>query len=71
MKAVEGCQEAVHPKTAVIAHLHELGHAKGRYRWTYRDGLDEKAKLEAAGFLAVWGFAVYRYYQTRTDVFVN
>ena len=58
MKAVEGCQEAVHPKTAVIAHLQELGHAKGRYRWTYRDGLDEKAKLEAAGFSArmpLWG----------------
>ena len=58
MKAVEGCQEAVHPKTAVIAHLQELGHAKGRYRWTYRDGLDEKARLEAAGFSArmpLWG----------------
>ena len=58
MNAVAGCQEAVHPKTAVIAHLQELGHAKGRYRWTYRDGLDEKAQLEAAGFSArmpLWG----------------
>ena len=58
MNAVAGCQEAVHPKTAVIAHLQELGHAKGRYRWTYRDGLDEKARLEAAGFFArmpLWG----------------
>ena len=58
MKAVEGCQEAIHPKTAVIAHLQELGHAKGRYRWTYRDGLDEKAKLEELGFSArmpLWG----------------
>ena len=58
MKAVEGCQEAIHPKTAVIAHLQELGHAKGRYRWTYRDGLDEKAKLEEVGFSArmpLWG----------------
>ena len=58
MKAVEGCQEAVHPKTAVIAHLQEMGHAKGRYRWTYRDGLNEKARLEEAGFSALmplWG----------------
>ncbi len=58
MKAVAGCQEAVRPKTAVIAHLQEMGHAKGRYRWTYRDGLNEKAQLEAAGFSALmplWG----------------
>lgn len=58
MKAVAGCQEVVHPKTAVIAHLQEMGHAKGRYRWTYRDGLDEKAQLEAAGISArmpLWG----------------
>ena len=50
--------DRVHPKTAVIAHLQELGHAKGRYRWTYRDGLDEKAQLEAAGISArmpLWG----------------
>jgi len=58
MKAAEGCQKAVHPKLAVIGHLQEMGHAKGRYRWTYRDGLDEKAMLEAAGFPArmpLWG----------------
>jgi hypothetical protein len=58
MNAVAGCREAVHPKTAVIAHLQELGHAKGRYRWTYRDGLGEKARLEEAGFPArmpLWG----------------
>ena len=58
MDAAKGCQEAIHPKLAVIAHLQEMGHAKGRYRWTYRDGLDEKAKLEAAGFAArmpLWG----------------
>ena len=58
MDATKGCQEAIHPKLAVIAHLQEMGHAKGRYRWTYRDGLDEKAKLETAGFAArmpLWG----------------
>ena len=58
MDAAKGCQEAIHPKLAVIAHLQEMGHAKGRYRWTYRDGLDEKAKLETAGFAArmpLWG----------------
>ena len=56
MDAAKGCQEVIHPKLAVIAHLQEMGHAKGR--WTYRDGLDEKAKLETAGFAArmpLWG----------------
>ena len=58
MDVAQGCQEAVRPKLAVIAHLQEMGHAKGRYRWTYRDGLDEKAKIETAGFAAkmpLWG----------------
>ena len=58
MDPVAGCREAINPKLAVIAHLQELGHAKNRYRWTYRDGLDEKAKLEEVGFSArmpLWG----------------
>jgi hypothetical protein len=58
MKAVEGARDAVHPKKVVIAHLQEMDHSKGRYRWTYRDGLNEKALLEEAGFAAVmplWG----------------
>ena len=58
MKPATACEEAIRPKKAVIAHLQELGHAKGRYRWTYRDGLNEKSKIENAGFSAVmplWG----------------
>lgn len=58
MDAVKGCQEAVRPKLAVIAHLQEMGHAKGRYRWTYNDGLKQKNALEKAGFRAcmpLWG----------------
>jgi hypothetical protein len=58
MKAAEGAGAVVHPKMVVLAHLQEMGHSKGRYRWTYRDGLDEKARLEEAGFSAVmplWG----------------
>ena len=58
MKAAVACQETVRPKLAVIAHLQEMGHAKGRYRWTYRDGLNQKAEIEAAGFAArmpLWG----------------
>ena len=58
MDPVAGCREAINPKLAVIAHLQELGHAKDRYRWTYRDGLDIKARLEEAGFAArmpLWG----------------
>ncbi len=58
MDAVKGCREAVRPRLAVIAHLQEMGHHKDRYRWTYRDGLNEKARLETAGFAAkmpLWG----------------
>ena len=58
MDVVKGCKEAINPKLAVIAHLQEMGHAKGRYRWTYRDGLNVKTKLETAGFAAkmpLWG----------------
>ena len=58
MDVVKGCKEAINPKLAVIAHLQEMGHAKGRYRWTYRDGLNVKTKLESAGFVAkmpLWG----------------
>ena len=58
MKPAIACQEAIRPKKVVIAHLQEMGHTPGRWRWTYRDGLNEKAKLEAAGFKAVmplWG----------------
>ena len=58
MDAAEACKEKVRPKLAVVAHLQELGHAKGRARWTYSDGLSEKARIEAAGFAAkmpLWG----------------
>ena len=58
MDPVKGAVETVRPKKAVIAHLQELGHARGRYRWTYRDGLKAKARLEAAEFPSVmplWG----------------
>ena len=44
------------PATTVIAHLNELGHDK--WRWTWQDGLDEKAKVEAVGgkaIVPVWG----------------
>ena len=40
----------------VIAHLCELGHTK--WRWTYQDGFDEAAKIQALGGEAVvplWG----------------
>ena len=58
MDAAKACVEAIHPKTAVVAHLQELGHPRGRFRWTFEDGLRVKTKIEAAGFAAVmpmWG----------------
>ena len=58
MDAPKACAEAIHPKTAVVAHLQELGHPTGRFRWTFEDGLRVKSRIEAAGFAAVmpmWG----------------
>ena len=58
LDAARACVETVHPKTAVVAHLQEIGHPIGYARWTYQDGLDEIAKIEAAGFHAImplWG----------------
>lgn len=48
---------------AVLVILHLLMYLPGDE--------DNTKKLEAAGFLAVWGVAAYRYYQTQKDVFVN
>lgn len=57
MKTEDGVRK-FHPKRTVIAHLNELGHAKNRWRFTYKDGLSVKAKVEAAGGAAempLWG----------------
>lgn len=50
--------EVIRPKKTLIVHLNEMGHARDRWRWTWADGLADKAKLEAAGFTAevpMWG----------------
>lgn len=46
------------PARTIIGHLNEMGHAPGHARWTWQDGLAEKAKLETAGHPAdvpLWG----------------
>ena len=46
------------PKKTVIVHLNELGHAKNRWRFTYKDGSNVKAKAEAVGgvvLMPLWG----------------
>ena len=58
MDPAKACVEAIRPKKAVVAHLQELGHAKGRARWTYENGMSDCRRIEAAGFPAVmplWG----------------
>ena len=57
MDVVEGAA-AVKPKRVALSHLNELGHSKGRSRWTWAQGNDAAARLEAAGTQAVvpcWG----------------
>ena len=58
MDAVSASKMAVRPKKVVIAHLQEMCHPKGRYRWTYRDGLAIKNKLRENGIdsiMPMWG----------------
>ena len=58
MDPAKACAEAIRPKKAVVAHLQELGHAKGGARWTYENGMSDCRRIEAAGFPAVmplWG----------------
>ena len=55
MNIVDGVKKFA-PRTTVVAHLNELGHDK--WRWTWQDGLDEKAKVENAGrkaIVPIWG----------------
>ena len=57
LKAADGVQK-FHPKKTVLAHFHELGHAKDRWRFRFKDGQKQVANVEAAGGVAVlpfWG----------------
>ena len=58
MDPAKACGEAIRPKKAVVAHLQELGHAKGGARWTYTNGISDCRRIEAAGCSAImplWG----------------
>lgn len=51
-----------HPKLTVIAHINEFGHPINGCRWTWQEGLREKARCEKAGGPAVmplWGDRVW------------
>ena len=57
LKVADGIQK-FHPKKTVLAHFHELGHAKDRWRFRFKDGQKQVANVEAAGGVAVlpfWG----------------
>ena len=57
MKVVDGVKR-FRPRKTVISHLNEFSHPKGRYRWTWMDGLAEKKAVESEGAQAcvpVWG----------------
>ena len=58
MDPAKACVEAIRPKKAVVAHLQELGHAKGGARWTYTNGISDCRRIEAVGYPAImplWG----------------
>ena len=55
LSPAEGARK-FNPKLTVIGHLNELGHDK--WRWSWQDGLDAKAAVEATGHAAIvplWG----------------
>lgn len=55
MRIVDGAKR-VNPKLVVVSHLNELGH--DRWRWSWANGFEDKASVEAAGYSAVvplWG----------------
>ena len=57
LDVVNGVQKFA-PKKTLLLHLNELGHAKNRWRWTWKNGLAVKARIEAAGGKAsvpLWG----------------
>ena len=57
MKVVDGVKR-FRPRKTVISHLNEFSHPKGRYRWTWMDGLAEKKAVDSEGAQAcvpVWG----------------
>ena len=57
LKVADGVQK-FHPKKTVLAHFHELGHAKDRWRFRFKDGQKQMANVAEAGGVAVlpfWG----------------
>lgn len=54
----EDAAQVVKPKLSAISHLNELLHAKGRWRWTWKQGESHRRTLGKAGYKAVvplWG----------------
>ena len=61
IKCEEGFRKFRAKRTAV-AHLNEIGHAKGRWRWSWQQGLAVKSAVEKAGGAAivpVWGDRIF------------
>jgi len=57
MSVADGVRK-FHPKRTAIAHLNEMGHAKGDARWTWKQGFEEQEKVRKAGgaaFVPIWG----------------
>lgn len=57
LDVVKGVQKFA-PKKTLLVHLNELGHGKNRWRFTWRNGLTVKARVEAAGgeaHVPLWG----------------
>ena len=61
-RRVERGVEKMKPQLTVMAHLNELGHARDRWRWTWKDGFRAKAQAEESGgasIVPVWGERIF------------
>lgn len=57
LDVAEGARR-LRPKLTQIVHLHEFGHARDQFRWTFADGWRACGKVRDAGFAAAvpnWG----------------
>ncbi len=57
MNIEEAVREHVRPRYVLMSHVLELGHGVGKARWSYRNGLDDCAKVRSCAdvWMLAWG----------------
>lgn len=68
MNIEEAVRDYVHPRYVLMSHVLELGHPVGKARWSYRNGLDDCARVTSCPnvWMPVWGEKLLWDGETRT-----